>query len=311
MYNELVKEKFIRWHTSSEYEQMVCRSLFNQLEEYEEECGADICTRSADDVSAAIERAFSLRKSSINRRLTVINAYIRWCVENGIDGAVDSTDDIFVVGVLSMKKYMVANPAHLQRLLDIRCVPEGMGHADDMLRAFCWLIYSGINEEDAREITIQQVDLSNMVVSYGIVDYEIYKEAKRSIAECKFRDEIFRYYDTKGNPVFNKKEDNGKLLRSRRGVPKITSFRHSLTSECYVKEKQDEFNLSINRIWLSGLFYRKYYNQVAGIPVDFSYEAGVMMRNPVQPGQPKTKRFFDRRSQLEADYETWKLAFYK
>ena len=71
--------------------------------------------------------------------------------------------------------------------------------------------------------------------------------------------------------------------------------------------------LSYSRIWISGLFYRMYERERAGLPVDFSEAASRFMEGrtyKLESGR-NTLESYQRRVAREylLDYEYWKSTF--
>ena len=74
-----------------------------------------------------------------------------------------------------------------------------------------------------------------------------------------------------------------------------------------------DLKLSYFRVWISGLFYRMYERERAGMPVDFSAAAAQFMEGKTYKldrgrNTPEAKKRQLTRDYLE-DYERWKLAF--
>ena len=104
------------------------------------------------------------------------------------------------------------------------------------------------------------------------------------------------------------------LMRGIRAVKKTATLR-SILSKKSAKAIEDgltQQQLSFYRVWMSGLFYRMYDRERAGIPVDFSEAATdfVADRTYVLNGRIKLEHKQNRieKNYME-DYQRWKLAF--
>ena len=104
------------------------------------------------------------------------------------------------------------------------------------------------------------------------------------------------------------------LMRGIRAVKKTATLR-SILSKKSAKAIEDgltQQQLSFYRVWMSGLFYRMYDRERAGIPVDFSEAATdfVADRTYVLNGRIKLEHKQNRieKNYME-EYQRWKLAF--
>lgn len=103
-------------------------------------------------------------------------------------------------------------------------------------------------------------------------------------------------------------------MRGIRAVTKTATLR-SILSKKSAKAIEDGLTkqqLSFYRVWMSGLFYRMYDRERAGIPIDFSEAATnfVSDRTYALNGRIKLEHKQNRieRDYME-DYQRWKLAF--
>lgn len=103
------------------------------------------------------------------------------------------------------------------------------------------------------------------------------------------------------------------LIRGSNGVLSIRVMRVGLSrlSQKSIQEGKTEQHLSYYRVWLSGLFYRMFERECAGLPVDFldtaiqftegrSYKLD-RSRNTIQAYQRRIAKSY------KQDYNTWKL----
>ena len=65
MYNEEVKHRFMRETVASTpYKLKLCESIFNSTEQFEEGWGADLCTRSAEELQPMVNQLAGFRARS-------------------------------------------------------------------------------------------------------------------------------------------------------------------------------------------------------------------------------------------------------
>ena len=67
MYNEEVKHRFMRETVASTpYKLKLCESIFNSTEQFEEGWGADLCTRSAEELQPMVNQLASSSSPSVS-----------------------------------------------------------------------------------------------------------------------------------------------------------------------------------------------------------------------------------------------------
>lgn len=315
MYNEELKTKFVRGYTNSISTAEVCQTIFNAFEQYEVEWDADLCTRSAEELQPVVDNLVGFRARSKWMRLIILKDYVKWCIGMKVPGACDGMLKIETVGLEKVKHQTVASPLHLQRYLDSICEPESEETTDNIYRCFYWLAYGGVAEEDILSIKCNDVDLDSMVVRYNGTEVPIYREALPAFKNCVKLTQFVYKHPNYDKLVYKDRADGNTLVRGIRSAPSIKAMRVELSrrSKAKMDEGKTDLKLSYFRVWISGLFYRMYERERAGIPVDFSAAAAQFMEGKTYKldrgrNTPEAKRRQLTRDYLE-DYERWKLAF--
>ena len=141
--------------------------------------GADICTKSEDDLRQVLGELVGLRSRNRWQKVSVLRDYCNWCIMAGIPGAVNGLTGMDkTLGLDKVRNTTVSSPAHLQSYLDkIFQFPESEETIDNAYRCYCWMAYGGIAEHDITDIKCDQVDFDEMVIHYGKKDIPIYREA--------------------------------------------------------------------------------------------------------------------------------------
>ena len=147
------------------------------------------------ELQPVVNEIVGFRTKSQNTRLSILKDYVRWCIKNQIGGACDELFQIEELGLDKLKRQMVANPQHLQRYLNCICEAESEETVDCIYRCFYWLAYGGMQEEDVFDVTVQDVDLVDMIVRHGEKEYPIYREAIPAFKNCVTLTQ-FRYKHT-------------------------------------------------------------------------------------------------------------------
>lgn len=317
MYNEELKTRFIREYTNSLSRADACKQAFNAMETYEEQWGADFCTKSTAELEPVIEQLVGFRVRSRWQRIIIFQQYVRWCITNHVPEACDGMLHIDNVGLSKVRTQMVANPMQLQMYLDVICEPESEQTIDNIYRCFYWMAYSGMDEEAILNAKCSDVDFENMVIHSGGEEFEIYREAvpalKNAVTLTEF---VYKHpnYPPDKRVIRNRALGNT-LMRGIRSNTSIATLRVELSrrSKRYLEIGATDKQLSYYRVWLSGLFFRMNKREVAGIPVDFSGAASKFMEGKTYKldtgrNTPEAKRRAVVNDYVQ-DYERWKAAF--
>lgn len=311
MFNHEIKEKFINDYTTSISMQRACVTLFNVFEPYEKEWGADLCTQSADVLQPIVNGTVGIRANSKKLRLSILREYVKWCIKNGVPGAQEGMFSVEVDGTEKMRQQTVANPLHLQMYLNQIFEPESEKTVENTYRCYYWLAYAGMQEEDILNVKTSDVDFSNMIVRFGDKEYPIYREAIPAFKNCVTLSQfIYKHPNYALDKVsYRDRADGDQLLRGFRACPSITAMRVELSrrSRWSIEEHKTTMRLSYFRLWISGLFYRMYEMEKAGVPVDFSDVAAQFVEGRTYKSGSKPYKKIA--MGYLVDYERWKATF--
>ena len=310
MYNEALKEKFIQQRNKSINDQMQCRCIFERIERFEEAWGADICTRSSKELKPVLELVCNAQSEW--SRLYILKAYCKWCL-NDIDYP-DACDGIFHVklsGFEETKRKMVANPLDLQRCLNAIFKPESDHTIDNIYRCFFWLAFSGIPEEEALDITVDEVNLIDMTIIHNGVEYELYRESFKSIRICTTSDWFSRQHPLYHAIIKKPRGDSNQLLRGFGDRISTQAIRTAVSLA--LRNTESKRAISYNRVWLSGVFYRIHEDEViTGVPRFDGFLDDFMRGKEYKLGPGRSSAKTVRKEKLNLitkRYERWKVAF--
>lgn len=318
MYNAELKEKFVKEYTDSINIRKSFLSLFNTTEKYEKEWGADICTKTEDELKDFAEDIIGFRYTS-KSRISLLRNYVEWCINNGVPGACDGALKLTVDGLEKLKHEMVRNPRHLQRYLDDICSPESDCTADNAVRCYYWLAYAGMKEEDIFNVKGSDVKFDDMIVGYNNEAYTLYRESLPAFKNCVYLKE-FVYVHPNYPPVKRERVPGDILIRGFRSTPTVYSMRVELSrrskkylERCKKNGNNDALKLSYYRVWLSGIFYRFYEDELAGIKPNFKALVDMVSGDKIykMDSGRNTQLAKHRKlaSEYSADYKRWKMTF--
>ena len=310
MYNEDLKRAFIDDALQSEHSKAVAENAFRAIYPYEVAWGADFCTRTVDEIRPVMEQISGLKARSRYTRINIFSDYSKWCVENGVQGAIDNTITRSELGPGKLDQTTIRNPEHLQHSLNEIFEPESEETVDNTYRCFFWLAYGGMMIEDALELTADGVDFEAMIASHGSSFAILYRQGLPAVRNC-IRLKQFRYKHPNYDPVWKTRIAGDEILRGTRGGKVSSSGIRSLISKRIAQGSNDKTILmSYQRVWRCGVYYRLYENEQAGIVPNF-YAAA--MDSPTgrkvlgkQQNATTRRRIVQMASDFKRDYLDWK-----
>ncbi len=313
MYNSEQKIRFIRAYTSSIHTANVAATIFQKLAAYEEAWDADLCTRSAEELQPVINEIVGLRLKSRWMSMSILREYTKWCMLMDIPGACDGMLHVTFTSVDKVRRQMVANPYHLQKYLDEIFDKESKKTIDNLYRCYYWMAYGGISEKDTLTIRKSDVDLEQMIIHYGNTSVPIYREALPAFQNVLQLD-YFVYLHPRYEEIERERVPGDLLLRGIKAMTKTMTIRTTLSrkSAAALESKKTEMQLSFQRISLSGLFFRVYEQERAGVKPDFT-EAAIQFMGRKEYTSYEQNVVEHRMKQIIRnyidDYQRWKLAF--
>lgn len=313
MYNEEQKLRFIENYTQSPNTRKIAATLFLRLAPFEEEWQSDLCTKSTQELQPVIDKVVALRFRSQWMSLNILKEYVKWCMMMRFPGACDGMLHITVAGLDKVKRQMVSSPLHLQQYLDAVFKKEEKQMLDNLYRCYYWMAYGGVRDQDILSVKVSDVDFNKMCIRYRDTSVPIYREALpafHNAVELKG----FLYEHPNYDPIWRDRAPGDTLIRGYHAITQIKYLRSNMShlSADAIQRGKTDLHLSFNRVWMSGLFYRMYERERAGLTVDFTGVAEELMsgKDYVIKGRTTIEhRQKQRGRDIMEDYQRWKLAF--
>lgn len=324
MYNEKVKMEFLASYTKKSTSAFITQ-IFNWFEPYEKMWGMDLSQQATEILQPIVNELTGVREKSTELVIIILKEYVKWCGRNGYEVS-KGIFDVRINTIDKIQNQMVASPLHLKAILD-----DEKSNFDSLeketvditYRVFLWMAFAGLEDKDAVRVTSKDVDFDNLRINFEGHSYEIYKECKEDFEKaCKLT--MFNYehphYVTR-----RQRADGNVIMRGFRSptvdLKTIRPIINKKFSEDNDTEEKKEANrqksgISYKRIYLSGIFYRAYEQERAGLPVDFSNIIALEIAR-----KEKTKKYTTTKTRTLAtisnrmkrdylaDYEKWKCAF--
>lgn len=314
MYNEQQKVNFIKGYTGSLNTANVATTIFNALEKYEEQWQADFCTRSKEELQPVIDEIVGLRTKSQWMTLIILKEYVKWCIAMKVPGACDGMLQVEAVGLDKVRHQMVSSPLHLQKYLDELFDPESEETIDNIYRCYFWMAYGGIDEEDTILVKREDINFEQMTIAYKDTNIPIYREALPAFRNAVSLTDFLYKHPNYTKTVRRDRIGGDTIMRGIKAETKTFTMRVTISKRNIkaVEDGRTDLQLSFYRVRMSGLFFRAYERERAGIPVDFSEAAMRAMAGKEYSikGRIKLEHKQNRmeRDYME-DYQRWKLAF--
>ena len=305
MYNEDIKFMFIHDHTNSKAMIASLKSIFNKTASFEIRADKDICSFKKDELEEIINEILGTRSSSRKARYGILKRYCKWCVEQNIQGACDGMCQIEYdkANAVIIGNNTVSSPKELNDYLDTIFDPITDCTIHNMYRCMLWLAFMGVAEKDITSITDTDVDLFNKTLIYNGVKIPLYEEAIPAFSVfigCK----QFRHRHPNYTVVsWRDKCDGDSFIRGIKPLDTIGLI--STYTRCIRENKSVELvkKLSYNDVRLSGLCYKQYTLEIAGVE---PFPQNAVLYEPQFRLDKKSGTTKNRITCFLNDYSSWK-----
>ena len=284
MYNQEVKERFIKEAIENKSRKTTARNLFMNAARYEKSMGKDICRFTTDELQPVVNDLFGMRTKSVGTNYSILKDYSKWCAEQGIEIEPNGIAELKFndeYGLDKLRSQTVASPEHLQSYLDDLCDPVDKCTVDCVTRCYLWLAFSGVDEETVLSVTADNIDLVNMEIIIDDTRYPVYGEAVPAFENC-VKSKVFMYKHPNYGAKVRHRADSAWLLRGFSEARSLATLRSDTSRKCKRQRESSiskcgPLNITYFRVQLSGIFYRAYENEQAGVLPDFMDVAAKFM----------------------------------
>lgn len=306
-YNPSYKIQYIKERANSIKEKDNIVDCFEKVASYEAKAKCDISYMEPITYKKLLNGLCRVHSSSANDIIRVIRDYVQWCYDKKYGVTVRDLIHIIPDGSEVMKKKTVSGPLQLQIYLDSVYDAEEDETIDCLYRCFYWFAFAGIDEKDLANLRRMDIDFNNLVIRYNKKEYELYKEGIKALKnaatlrEFKFDHSLYKQKNPKRdrfNPTY--------IMSGYRSILSYKILRATISdrSKEAVDNNRTDKRLTYGNVAYSGLFYRVFEMEYAGVPLDFTdyilthYNFnGKQSKDTVKKGVLK-------------DYSAWKMAHY-
>lgn len=318
MYNSTQKQAFINESVANRVpEEQIKRTavLFKRISGFEESASKDVSEMNTEEV-AALYQSGAFKKFSAHISLCILRSYGMWCVKNGYS-APSGLAEFIPDDIAEIRETMVSGDRQLHKHLDNIFSPVSDGTADNLIRAFLWIVFSGLHPREASEVTAANIDLAKRIVTSGGVMHKLSPLAMPSVSFA-VNAESFAI----DHPQYKsrKRIDGSHILRGTIKIIRVKDIRNRL----HTAQKNNgnsaglRLNITPTSVFKSGIFSEMYARERAGFPPDFSDEAEYLMRFRTEEfgteyklyGADFSEAYRGKYSiELLEEYSEWKIAF--
>lgn len=308
MYNTEVKQHFleeISIEREPEYKQ-----LFNVLEAKEKQFEADLCEMSLSQAKQSLISLNTANEYTLNPYLSRLRKYCDWAILNGYSSKAKNVfreikaGDVLIMHPLSM----IGLPQELENML-CRVFDYNKNTTDSQFIAFMWLLYSGVDQYEAAYLLKSEVDLQNGIIYLKHGNIKLISQAWRYLKQFSEAKSVYSDYFKREDPVQNgiyfliqdKTYEPSNILQNK-FRPALILFRRK-----YEKITGDELSLTLNKVILSGIFWRMYEIERSNQEIDSSEYMSYISKR----GQKKltSASDFKHKSTCIKEYQMWKQEF--
>ena len=279
-------------------------TILKVMEKCEDFYGKDICELTENQLYPFLNN-IGKNYNTIITYISVLNSYIKYCYDKKFPGALNTKISYKKDSLkYNMKSSMVASPSDLQRVLDKLFPSVTAGEYANILRCCCWLLYAGLELDEAADIKIDDIRLNEQLISYNGNFYPIYPESLEVIRFCIDSDNIVVQG---GKLLYSKKRLNNHLLLRSFNEINASKLRDGITKRANAATKNGKCDVAVTcrSIFRSGLFYRAYMRNDDSLKIDVK-----PFENNVKAPKKSDHALYEKNRGFKNDYIEWKKCFY-
>lgn len=320
MYNPDAKGRFLWSMECKVGRQYRIRCTYNQIfgktESMEKQYGRDLAELSVSELGSFDELFKGTTSLTPIRIKSGLLQYFEWYrvtfPQKDVSGAI-----MWLMRTLeSYKEGIVASPTHLQIVLNNIFDSEDDPTMHTIYRSYLWVAFSGVMspQEAIAKLTADNFDFGNFKFTIDDQDYPIYQQAIKPLAVAAYATELLYKHPNYTNPIMRDRVEGGSIFRGVKSDTDVHKLYRVIRQICSdsKKESTGARMLSYSSVLHSGIFYRQYELEAAGMDVDFSHLA----KRVNHYGKEITRASYISRASalnwsLQDEYYIWKYLLFK
>ena len=321
MYNKERKQEFIASKFKNALTVRNATYFFSATEEFERRYGCDIAQMNVDQLQNTFNSVAGLRNKNAQDKYRMFRDYIEWCRKCDLE-PMDSIYAISVGAFENMRSRMVGSPLHLKNVLDQVFPRPDDNSIEYIYRTYLWLAFSGFLEEEAIRVCTDDVRFTSAEILNPESErtYPLYAE---SYPDFHMACTLTSFREPRGQSkrgATKQRQVGNEILRGKVTQKTIeeqlTSTIRPTISRAFRKYAQNNAsgtNLSYHRVYMSGIFYRKYESDRIGENDDEFFRKiathDILMSHRITDRSSMVRALTSAVREYESDYASWKHLF--
>lgn len=321
MYNESLKRSFIDQSDSLSTKKLLYR-IFRCTAPVEEHHDEDLYAMPVEHLQEAFHTVSGVRSASIATRYYLLNSYIKFCKSSGFKVS-DAINSLNLDELDKLRLRMIGSPIQLARTLDIIFPESQDNEIEYVYRAYLWLAFCGVLEDEAIALTRDDIltEPWGVRIANGDIRY-LYPEAvpcvmqamtltqmrERRKGRVRMTDRISGNHILRGKTTPDDRMEDYLLQTIRPSISRATKA----AAEGFENREKPvwfAYEIGFRGVYASGVFYRMYERERVGLPVDFSEEAIHQITSKRGDASAFDKLKWETTYRLNLDYSRWKSVY--
>lgn len=323
LYNEPMKMEYITENYPNLKTAGRIYKIFERTADLERKLGKDIAQFSDQELSEAFTLVSAASQITNVKRSREIQSYFLWCSDHGVSN-VSSIKELDVDTIERFRARMIHNPGHLARVLDTLFPAPETEHIYFICRAYYWLAFLGLYEDEAANLVTSQVNLDDRIIYRDEPFHNsivIIPEAFRDIQSATTLEALLENRNCRGVHVqtLRPRAHGDNILRGK-NRKNIADMQMAITNTCRKSTTVRADKLRMSGIYLdvdltysfvrkSGIFYRTWRRECSTGIVSFeNVVADEFLRKTYTFSETHSKARIHREliKAYMTDYERWK-----
>lgn len=271
MYKEEQKQSFINrcaeLGATDAYIQRVSL-LFRRIAKFEERCSADVSEINPEQASELYASGL-MKATTAHISLCILKSYTAWCIRNGWADADSGIMKFMPDDIADARMTMVSGDRQLADYLDGILPPVEEGTANNLIRAFLWMCFAGIQPHDIESVQNSDVNIAEKTVRARGYTHLLSPLAMPAV-EFSVKADVLSI----DHPQYKSRDriKSGCIMRGTSSVLSMTDITKRLT---LIQKNQKRhgrlwMKLTPMSVFWSGMFYEMYLLERSGTFPDFS-----------------------------------------
>lgn len=322
-----------KYQVSSQKTRNIVESWLERFSINEAEWGGDFTLQPREVLQPILNSIPAYRYDYAKAQLAELVSYAKWRKENDLPCGT-GIFELVVDTAYSIRECMVSSPAHLERVLSTIFEPSNLPTLDVIYRVFLWSAFIGLQDNDAVALRTSDIDISNGTIRVGDKYYQMYDEAIKDFRRAIQPGDFYEVSRSRIRGVSKKfaRADGDLIMRGKKvsgSTQEPFALKDTIRSRLSrvlknAKQKDGDkypdipYDLSYQKAYLSGIFYRMLERDLEGSSIDFKELATEDVERKEAMGKSySTSKSFTRQTIInriakgyETDYQNWKRSFY-